>query len=260
VKSLRLLLIYVRHNLMSQMAYRTSFVLQVFGMMLNNTMLLVFWALLFRRFPTLNGWTFEGIILIYCVAAAGFGVAVVVFGNLGQIARAITTGDLDYYLALPADPLMHLLVSRMVLPGLGDALFGVMLFIVFVPQWWIKLPLFLLMTGLCAIIFAAFAVLAGSLAFWLGQSEYLAMQLRNALLSFSLYPVDIFPGGIRLLLYTLIPAALVGSMPATLLMDFNARTLLYLVAGTAVLALAARAVFYRGLRRYESGNLVTTRG
>jgi ABC-2 type transport system permease protein len=113
---------------------------------------------------------------------------------------------------------------------------------------------------LIAVIFVAFAVLTGSLAFWLGQSEYLAMQLRNALLSFSLYPVDIFPDFVRLVLYTLIPAALVGSLPASLLMDFDATRLAVLATVAVAAALLAHGVFHRGLRRYESGNLVTTKG
>ncbi|MGC9348480.1 MAG: ABC transporter permease [Anaerolineae bacterium] len=260
MRTLRLIVRYVRHNLMSQMAYRGAFFLQVLGMALNDMMLLIFWALLFRQFPTLNGWTLQGIITLYAVVATGFGVAAVIFGNSSRISRTITTGDLDYYLALPADPLVHLLVSRMVLSGLGDALFGVILFIIFVPGWLWKLPLFVLTSALTAILFVSFAVITGSLAFWLGQSEYLAMQLRNAMLSFSLYPVDIFPDAIRMLLYTLIPAALVGSVPATLLMAFDVRQLLLLVAATAAMALLARVVFHRGLRRYESGNLVTVRG
>jgi ABC-2 type transport system permease protein len=65
---------------------------------------------------------------------------------------------------------------------------------------------------------------------------------------------------VRVLLYTLIPAAFVGSVPARLLSDFHWEQMAMLVAFTAGLALAARGVFYWGLRRYESGNLVTVRG
>lgn len=260
MKTLTLIAWYVRHNLMSQMAYRGAFLLKVFGMMLNNLMLLVFWALLFRQFPSLNGWNLQGIVTLYGVVATGFGLAATICGNSSHVARIIATGDLDYYLALPADPLVHMLVSRMVLTGLGDVIFGLILVVGFVPGWALKLPLFLLMSALIAVIFVSFAVLTGSLAFWLGQAEYLSMQLRNAMLSFSLYPVDIFPDFVRLVLYTLIPAALVGSLPASLLMDFDLQGLGLLTAVAAAAALLARWVFHRGLRRYESGNLVTTRG
>ncbi len=260
MKSLRLLAGYVRHNLMVGMAYRKAFFLQVFGMMLNNFMLLFFWSLLFRQFPTLNGWEMQGVILIYAVVALGYGIAHTVFGNSGQLARIVATGDLDYYLALPADPLVHLLVSRMSLPALGDLFFALLLYLIGVPHALLRLPLFLLLGGLTALLFVAFDVLVGSLVFWMGQAENLALQLRNALLTFALYPVDIFPGIVRLFLYTLIPAALIGSVPAKLVLDFDPLHLLGLLIVVAGALLLARRVFALGLRRYESGNLVTTRG
>jgi ABC-2 type transport system permease protein len=260
MKTARLVWGYLRHNLMSAMAYRGAFLLQVFGMVLNDAMLLFFWWLLFTRLPTLRGWTLTQVITLYGVVAFGFGAATVVCGNAFLVARIIVRGDLDYYLALPADPLVHLLVSRMSLPSWGDVVFGLLVFLIAAPGRWSSLPLFLLLGLLVGLIFVAFSVLVGSLAFWVGNADNLASQAINAMLTFSLYPVEIFPGAVQWLLYTLIPAALVGSLPAGLLSDFSWHRLGILVAFTAGIVLAARTVFRWGLRRYESGNLVTVRG
>jgi len=260
MKTLRLITGYLRHNLMASMAYRGAFFLQVFGMALNNLMLLFFWSVLFARFPTLNGWTMRDVIALYGIVAAGFGVAMVVCGNAGQIARIIVGGDLDYYLALPADPLVHVLVSRTALPAWGDLLFGIAIYVIAMPERWATLPLFFLLGLLSGLIFVAFSVIVGSIAFWIGQAQDLAMQLRNALLTFGLYPIDIFPGAVRILLYTLIPAAFVGSVPAKLLADFRWAWLLGMVACAGGFTLIARLIFHQGLRRYESGNLVRSRG
>ena len=260
MKALRLTWRYLRHNLMSAMAYRGAFILQTFGMLLNDLMLLVFWTLLFQRFPLLNGWDLSGVMTIYAVSAAGFGLTVVVCGNVTRVAGIIASGDLDYYLALPADPLLHLLSSRMDMPGWGDILFGVVLYVVVVPGGWQTLPLFVLLVVLIAVIFCGVGVLAGSLAFWLGQAQDLALQWFNATLSFSLYPVDFFPGLVRVFLYTLLPSAFIGSVPARLLLDFGWQQLALMAAFSAGLALLARWIFYLGLRRYESGNLVAVRG
>jgi ABC-2 type transport system permease protein len=259
MKTFRLVFAYLRHNLMSAMAYRGAFWLQVFGMLLNDVMLLFFWAMLFSRFPSLNGWGLRDIVALYGIVAVGFGIATVICGNSGRVAQIIASGDLDYYLALPADPLIHVLVSRTSLPSWGDIVFGVVVYLLAASHPWRTLPLFLLLGGLSGVIFVAFSVIVGALAFWLGQSQNLAMQLRNALLTFGLYPVDIFPSAVRVLLYTLIPAAFVGSLPATMLTMFSWGKLLLLLAFTLVISLAARWIFYLGIRRYESGNLVTAR-
>jgi ABC-2 type transport system permease protein len=260
MKTVRLVQGYLRHNLMSAMAYRGAFVLQVAGMLLNDAMLLFFWWVLFNRLPTLRGWDLAGVMTLYGIVAFGFGVANVVCGNGFLVARVIASGDLDYYLALPADPLVHLLVSRMSLSAWGDILFGLVVFLVAAPGQWGSLPLFLLLGLIAGLILVAFSVLVGSLAFWVGNADSLTAQAINALITFSLYPVEIFPGVVRVLLYFLIPAAFVGSIPAELLSDFDWGQLAMLVVFTAGIALAARGVFQWGLRRYESGNLVTLRG
>ena len=260
MKTLRLILGYFRHNLMAAMAYRGAFFLQAVGMILNDAMLLFFWAILFTQFPTLRGWTMDQVMVLYGTVALGFGVTNVVCGNAFWIARVITSGDLDYYLALPADPLVHVLVSRMSLSAWGDILFGLLTFIIVSPGRWANLPLFLVLGLVTAVIMVAFAVLVGSLTFWVGNADTLAAQAINALITFGMYPIDIFPGAVQLLLYTLIPAAFVGSLPAGLLTEFRWERLLLLVAFAAGLALLARWTFQRGLRRYESGNLVTVRG
>lgn len=260
MKTVRLVLGYLRHNLMSAMAYRSAFLLQVAGMVLNDAMLLFFWWILFHELEGLEGWKLEQVMLLYGVVAFGYGVATVVCGNLLRIAQIIVTGDLDYYLALPADPLTHLLVSRMSLSGWGDLLFSALVFFLAASNPLLRLPLFLLLGGMTSLIFIAFAVLMGSLAFWIGSAENVALQGVNALLTFSLYPVDIFSNVVRLLLYTLIPAAFVGSVPAALLTEFDWGRLGLMAACTVGLTMVSRWVFHRGMRRYESGNLVMVRG
>jgi ABC-2 type transport system permease protein len=177
-----------------------------------------------------------------------------------RIATTVVTGDLDYYLALPADPLLHLIVSRTHLSAWGDAISGLGIFLFLVPGSLAKLPLFLVYAVTGALIFIGFAVIVGSLAFFLEQSQDISGYLYNALISFSLYPIDIFPRVVRLLLYTLVPAAMVGALPARLLHEFRWEWLAALIGSTASILFVARRLFTLGLRRYESGNRVTVRG
>lgn len=259
-KTAHLVLGYLRHNLMSAMAYRGAFIMQVVGMILNDVVILFFWWVLFTRIPVLGGWSMMQVMILYGLVAFAFGLGNIVCGNGILVARAVVRGELDYYLALPADPLVHLLVSRMHLSAWGDLLFGLAVFLLVDPNRWLHLPLFLLVGTLAALIFVAFSVLVGSLAFWVGNADNLAGQAINALITFGMYPIEIFPGAVQWLLYTLIPAAFIGSMPARLLTDFSPGQLGILVGVTVGLILLARLVFFLGLRRYESGNLVVARG
>ncbi|MBN1425270.1 ABC-2 family transporter protein [Candidatus Fermentibacteria bacterium] len=260
MRHLTLILAYLRHNLLSAMAYRGAFLLQVMGMVLNNSFFLFFWWVFFQRIPTLQGWGLSDVMILFGLVAFAFGIATAVFGNCLRIPRLVVTGQLDYYLTLPADPLVHLLVSRMSLSAWGDVLFGLGLFCVIHPLDPLRLLIFVSVGLLSAAVLVSFGVLSGSLVFWLGSMEQGAEQIIWSITTFSMYPTELFPPAIRVILYTLIPAAFVGALPARLVAQFSWDRLGLLLAFTVGFALLARLVFYRGLRRYSSGNLVAMRG
>jgi ABC-2 type transport system permease protein len=229
-------------------------------MALNNVIFLFFWWVLFTRLPTIRGWTMPMVATIFGLVALAFGLANAIFGNCLRIASIVVTGDLDYYLALPADPLLHVIVSRTHMSAWGDAISGLGIYCVLVPGSLPKLPLFMLYAAIGAVIFVGFAVIVGSLVFFLDQSQDVVGYLYNALITFSLYPIDVFPRVVRLLLYTLVPAAIIGTLPAKLLYEFRWEWLEAMLGAAAAVTVVARGLFQLGLRRYASGNRVTVRG
>ncbi len=74
--------------------------------------------------------------------------------------------------------------------------------------------------------------------------------------TFSLYPITLFDGTAKLLLFTLIPAAFIGAVPAAFVRAFSWSTLLQLMAASLAFMSLAGVVFHRGLRRYESGSAI----
>ena len=258
-KSIILTLEYLKFNFMSAMEYRGAFILQAFGMVLNDVAILFFWGVFYTQFPPLNGWALRDVLTLYAIVAANFGLGNVVFGNAFNLSTLIATGALDYYLALPFSPLVHALVSRMNLSAWGDLLFGIALFAYLwgtQPFAWLLFAVGML---LGAAVIVSFAVVLGSLAFYLGNAEALAAQAIGALVNFSTYPIDVFPFAVRLILFTLIPSAFLSSIPANLVRGFDWANLAGYAAGAVVFVLLARWLFYRGLHHYESGNLLTAR-
>ncbi len=68
-------------NLLAAMEYRTSFVLQIVGMALNNAVFMLFWVIFFERFENIGGWGLADLVLLYVVVAMAFGVGVTLFGD-----------------------------------------------------------------------------------------------------------------------------------------------------------------------------------
>ncbi|MGE5584867.1 MAG: ABC transporter permease [Bacillota bacterium] len=250
---------YARLNLQAAMEYRASFISQIFGMFLNDGIWLAFWSLYFTKFPVLGSWQREDVVVLWAVLATSFGVATGLFGNALGLSGIILRGDLDYYLVLPRDVLLHALVSRMSTSAWGDLAFGTLVFVVFGGVTPGRLALYVLSVLTVAVFFASFFVLVNSLAFFIGSSQGLSDQLSAALIHFASYPTTVFQGISRVILFTLIPAGFISSVPVHVLRRFHSGFFAALVGATLFLAIAARTVFSRGLRRYESGNLITVR-
>lgn len=242
-------------NWSSAMEYRASFISQIFGMFLNNGIYFVFWAIFFQQFGGVSGYEVQDVFLLFGIVALGFGTATVFAGNVGYpLAYLIAQGRLDYYLALPRPLLPHVILSRMSISAIGDLAFGLFAFLFTGRTQALDIVLFLFAALVAALIFTAFGISTGSLAFYFGNAQQISSQATNAIITFALYPNTLFSGATRLLLYTLIPAGFIGALPVELIQsrDFG---LLPLMIGAALgFWVLAIAVFYRGLRRYESGS------
>ena len=250
---------YFKANLQMAMEYRVSFLTQVFGMFINDGIWLVFWWLYFTKFPVVEGWERRDILTLWAVLTLAFGLSVGICGNVLRLSNLIATGQMDYYLALPKNVLCHALVSRMEVTGLGDALFGLLTFAAFTHPTPVGAIVYLVSAVLSAVIMTSFWVIAHSLAFVIGNAEALATQVSMSMIHFSTYPTGIFHGAVRVILFTLIPAGFISYIPVSLIRQFNWGYFAALLGAAAGLGFLAVRAFNRGLRRYESGNLMAMR-
>jgi ABC-2 type transport system permease protein len=181
-----------------------------------------------------------------------------VFGNTRQIALLIMNGSLDAYLGMPRYALLHVCIAATDPTAFGDILFAVGAFLLLVHPDMLHIGLFVLLVILVSFIFTAFLVILCSLAFFLGNTEGLSQQMFGALVSFATYPMDIFHGAVRLLLFTVVPAGFISFIPLQLLHRFTWPLIGAMVGFTTLIVAIAVGVFELGLRRYESGNLLGT--
>jgi ABC-2 type transport system permease protein len=255
-RELVFLLALWKANLLAAMEYRVSFISQVLGMMLNNGLYFLFWVILFDRFKAVRGWELGDMVLLFATTATAFGLSVYLFGNVMELSTVIAGGRLDYYLSLPRPVLLHVLASRSLTSGLGDVTYGLLTFALtgrYTPD---AMARFGVAVVFSATIFLSFLILVQSLAFWLGSVSTLSSASTNAILTFALYPLSLFDGSARFVLFTILPAALMGALPAGFVRAFSWTGLAQLLAAAAVFLTLALTVFQRGLRRYESGSAI----
>jgi ABC-2 type transport system permease protein len=225
-------------------------------MVVNDVAWVAFWVLFFRRVGTLRGWDTGRVLLLLAVLTTSAGLVLGMLGNARRIGRLAVEGDLDAALALPVPPLTYLLARRIDTTNLGDLGFGIVLFVVAGHPTPSRIAIYLLGVATAAILLTGFLVLTGSLAFFAGRNEAGELSF-HAILMFSSYPVDVFAGAAKLLLYTVVPAAFVGAVPARMVDSFDPRVAAGSLAVALGFAFAGWATFTLGLRRYTSGAVWT---
>lgn len=244
--------------LRTSVALRGAFLLQAGFMALNNLLFFGLWWILYQRFGQIRGYRLPDMLTLYGVACCGFGLAVVVCGGLRDIAAKIADGDLDVLLTQPKSVLLRVLVSRSDASGWGDLLSGVSLFALAGPFEVWRCAALLLATLCSASAYVAAAVTFHSAAFWFGRVEQAARTAFEFSMMFSLYPPGLFGPMLRVVLFTLIPAGFIAYLPCDLVREPSGVHAALAILGAAACVSLACFVFARGLRRYESGNRMTS--
>jgi len=234
------------------LANRRSFVAHMTVMVVNDLVWIFFWQVFFHRVGSVRGWTVDDMMVLYAVLALAAGLVLGALANLRMLGPLVSSGDLDSALALPVDPL-GFLAMRLVSPvSVGDIVFGIGLFMALGHPTPARTLLFVVAAGAAVAVLAGFLVLLGSLAFLPGSAGSGELGL-SAIIVFSSYPTDLFGGALRLALFALVPAALIGSVPAQLVQDPSLGRMALLAGGAAAFAGAGWLSFRLGLRRYTSG-------
>ncbi len=255
---LRVCLLSVKYNIMREMINKVTFLTNIIFMMLNNGSFLIQWAILFRLKEDIGGYGFREVMVLWGLSASSFGLSHVLFARVFSLPELIINGKLDAYLVLPKNVLLGVMTSSTRTSAIGDVAYG--LIMICLSGFGIgAILLFLLFTVTGAVIITAFALLMGSLSFWFVRMEIFGNQMQNVLISFATYPDGIFKGGVKYLLYYIIPTGMMVYLPVHVITDFNPKSLLTVLGYALGLSVLAVGVFYRGLRRYSSGNLMEAR-
>jgi ABC-2 type transport system permease protein len=248
---------YIKINFKTSLEYRTSFIIQIVSMIVNNFIWLLFWFVFFDNFKLVNGYVFKDMLLIYGLAATAYGFAGLFAQNRKQLATMINQGRLDYYLTLPKNILFHISTSGFSAYAFGDLIFGFFVLSMFIFEYSIFLIALFVFTGMLLLI--SIDLIGSSIAFYIGNSERLSSTIHNASVTFAIYPIGVFADWARILLVTVIPVAFISAIPLEILKSFSIELMFLTILVVIIIFVISILFFYYGLKRYESGNLLYVR-
>ncbi len=252
----KLTALVVKNNLLTEMEYRFSFFSKAIGMMLNDVGLILVWVIFFNHFKSLNGWQLSDTIMLFGISMVNLAIVQLIAGGTEELTRTINRGELDYYMTLPKSILWQATTSKLMVSAIGDIAFGIFIFLFFGHPNLERILVFSLVALISAGIIYNFLVCIQSIGFFVGNFEEGADRFFHAMLGLTLYPENSFYGLLKTLTFTILPAFFVVWLPLSLVKEFQ----WYLLGGLILFWLGtlflAIWTFNRGLKRYESGNLI----
>src|SRR5579863_507617 len=147
-------------------ALRGAFWVQVLGMVLNNTGLLIAWLFMFHRFGTIHGWSMKEMVGLQGVNMLIFGFVMLASVGIMDLPRHVDRGSFDGMLVKPQPILLQLSSSNIDATTIGDILLGILLSIWYIfisPLSLASSLLFLASLVIGLVIFWCFAMLLPNL-------------------------------------------------------------------------------------------------
>ena len=223
-------------------------------MFTQNLMFFTMWIVFFGSIRQVKGWQLGDVGLMFGTIATACGFSMFVADGVRTIGQKIQDGSIDGFLTRPRHALPALLLSRSNAAALGDILSGPVYWFFFGGASASHLPGILALTVLSAIVFLSALVVFYSLPFWLQRSGRFSDQLFEVMIIFSSIPQHAQSLGVKMFMFSILPAGFISFIPVSLLHHFNWQQLLILIIATLMYVWTALTVFNAGVRRYVAAN------
>lgn len=254
----RLMGIFYRNTLISEMEYRVNF--------LSNLVLSLFWLLwaalsvrvYFYHAETIAGWTYDEMLVVMGLFFTLNGYRQMILEpNLSRMSEHVRLGTLDYILTKPVDSQFLVSLRHIGVFNWGDPLLG--LGLVVVALWRLNLvpavtdlALFVVLLLAAMILLYSLSLMLQTTTIWLVNVERLDTVVMG-LLETGRFPVGFYRGWLRVILTAVIPIAFMTTFPAQALLGRLEWWLAVVAIVLAAASFVAASLFWRFALRYYTG-------
>jgi ABC-2 type transport system permease protein len=250
---------YVR----SRMQYPLSFWPRAISALGADLVPLGLLGIVFTRFPTIQGWHWREIALLYGLGQLAVSLMRCLAWQIDHFDDYIASGEFDSFLIRPLPPLFHLLAARFEIQEIGRVVCGVIVLAVAVHISHVPVTLANVAVALAAVVGGAtilfsLTLMVATCSFWHTRTGKLQDFIQSSGREFANYPLTLFPNGVRWILTLILPLALTTYYPAQRLLGRNETGALLPILSLAALPMGllflciAMRIWHVGLRHYQS--------
>lgn len=263
MQELRFALYAIKKNIQSSAELRTSFLMNVVGMTINNTAFIILWVFFVQSVGVIGGWTAADIIALQGFTAFCYGLSFSLGAGIKRLPGYVADGAFDRFILSPKNLLLRVATSAFSASAVGDIVFGVACLAIYgilIHASLVQILLIFLLVILSTILFFAVTIVIYSVSFLFTDAASVVSGLFEMFLTPALFHGGAFQGALRVFYMFVIPALLVGTIPVEIVKDLSIEKLAIVTVFAFLWMVLAVKIFNRAVRRYESSNFMTFGG
>ncbi len=263
IKELKFALHAIKKNIQNSAELRTSFLMSVIGMAINNISFIILWIFFVKSVGVIGGWTAFDIVALQGFTAVCYGFAFSVSAGIRNLPQYVTTGSFDRYILAPKNLLLRVATSTFSPAAVGDILFGIICLIIYgvlIQASLLQVFLICILVILSTVIFLATTIAVYSVSFLFTDPESAVTSLFGLFFSPALFHGGAFQGPMRFIFTFIIPSLLIGTIPVEIVKDISFSNLGLLSVLAVIWTFLGIWLFSRAVRKYESSNFMTFGG
>ena len=212
----------IAQDIKSKMSYRADFIISTVGMICTNISGFIGFWILFRNFPSVDGWNYYEMLFLYGFSLVALTPVQCLFDNNWSLRSNVYSGDFIKYCFRPINLFFYYQSEIFDIKGLGQLAFGIGTLI----YSWTKLGLgfsFLMLLKMILFLFTASLIMialqnaAAATCFWIQNSFYI-LDLVCRFRDYAKYPVTIFSPVFRFIFTFLMPIAFIAYYPSLVIL------------------------------------------
>ncbi len=253
----------IKKNIQSSAELRTSFLMNVIGMTINNTAFILLWVFFVKSVGVIGGWTAADIVALQGFTAITYGIVFGFAAGINNLPAYVTNGNFDRFMLSPKNVLLRVSTSAFSTAALGDILFGIICLVIYGVLIHVSLAqvlLIILLVFMVTVLFFSVTVVCSSASFYFDDAKFVVNGFFELFFTPSLFHGGAFQGPMRAFFMFVIPALLVGTIPVEIVKDISMDKLAIVTIFTAFWLALSIKIFNRAIRHYESSNLMTFGG
>ena len=260
LKEIKFVFYTIKKNFKNSTELRTSFLMNVIGMFINNIAFIILWIYFIKSVGVIGGWTTLDIIGLQGFTALSYGIIFSTCMGIRKLPDYVNSGVFDQFMLSPKNILLRVSTFSFSMSAVGDILFGVVCLFIYgflIHINFLQIVFVFVLLLLVVIIFFSVSVIVSTLSFYFMDASNITDGLFQLFFTPALFHGGAFQGITRFIFTFLVPSLLIGAIPVEIVKSISFEKLLMVAILAFLWLFLAIKFFNRSIKKYESSNFMT---